>query len=617
MRVLVKMAIAAALAGLPVMLPAQSAPPGTLAARVALDWKVARPGSAEAPPLAHYAVPALSDVMRLPDACPEDGRAGAEVRILAARDEFEPASFVVFSPVARTGVTLSVSPLQGPSGAVFPAANLALKVVKVWYQNGNGWYSYFADPGLRLVPELLLNDESLIRVDESAKANYARIGGPGAGTYRWISPPRRIDSRFDEHSYKEFQTFRPLAVPFADAPALLPVAFDAGRFKQFWLTADVRKDTAPGLYRGRIAMTAGGKTLGEIPLALRVLPFELPAPKAYSDPERDFLVTLYSCPNLNMLTAGNGGDRPLAEKQLLAMMKNLKAHNLMHPMMSYQCGEALKRHLELMKEAGLKTRPIIGNTATFLGHTGPLGPDSLLRAKQDAEGWKQFFMANLGHTDVFLQSGDEPGATWVALMRPAWKIYHENGLKIFTAGHEGMFMPGGYIYDMKPAAAFPEQAELAKPWNQVGHAYVGFYAGQHNGAENPSFVRRQHGLLGYLSGYNMVCNYEFAIGPWNDLAYDLYKPMVLAYATRDGLVDTLAWEGFREGIDDIRYATRLLQLAQKAIDSGKLENVYAGRKVRQWFALLDGQGADLNAVRAEMVEQIMNLSALLGKEPQS
>ena len=89
--------------------------------------------------------------------------------------------------------------------------------------------------------------------------------------------------------------------------------------------------------------------------------------------------------------------------------------------------------------------------------------------------------------------------------------------------------------DLHPTAGSPSQMDHAQPWARVGHGYVGFYASQHNGAENPEFVRRQHGLLGYLNDFDMVDNYEFAYGPWNDLSYDLYKPMVLAYPTGDGL----------------------------------------------------------------------------------
>ncbi len=577
------------------------------ALRVVANMQSINTSLLESSPLEYYIVPALSDVKRLPDTFPWDGSPGGELRILAAGDEYEAASFVIFSFEDMEKMELKFSPLVDSNGTSFPAENLDLKVVKVWYQNGNGWYSYFADPGMELVSELLLNDENLIKVDTATKANYARVDSPTGGKYIWISPPGLIDSRYDEHGYLKFQTFRPLGEPFADATTLQPVELKAGQFKQFWLTAHVPKNAVSGTYRGKIQLTKTGEKIAEISVALRILPFELPAPKSFNN--REFLVTLYSCPTIFQLMKGNGGDRTLAEKQLLTMMINMRQHNLLHPMMNYPRGEMLRRHIELMQEAGLQTRPIIGNTIKFLGHGGaPLGNKELTIAKNEAEEWRKFYLDTVGHTDAYLGSGDEPPAIWVAKMRPAWKFFHENGLKIFTAGNEQMFVKGGYIYDMKPVAGYPEQAEKTKTWNTVGHAYTGFYAGQHIGSENPSFVRRQHGLLSYLSGFNMVCNYEFAIGPWNDWATDLYKPMTLAYPTHDGLIDTLAWEGFREAIDDIRYATKLKELAEKAVDSGKLDNVYAGRKVLQWFALLDGSSANLDTVRAEMINYIIGLS---------
>jgi hypothetical protein len=111
----------------------------------------------------------------------------------------------------------------------------------------------------------------------------------------------------------------------------------------------------------------------------------------------------------------------------------------------------------------------------------------------------------------------------------------------------------------------------------------------------------------------MVDNYQFAYCPSNDRAWTLYKPMVLAYPISDGLVDTLEWDGFRSGIDDIRYATKLRQLANAAIESGDLDRVEAGRKVRQWFAMMDGNAVDLNQTRMEMIEKIEDLMRLEGK----
>jgi hypothetical protein len=230
--------------------------------------------------------------------------------------------------------------------------------------------------------------------------------------------------------------------------------------------------------------------------------------------------------------------------------------------------------------------------------------------KRSAKSWREFYTKNFGHANAAIGLGDEQGAAWVMKTRPAWRILNEEGLKSNLAGHDHIFVKGGYMLDVHPSAGSPSEKEKAEKWRAVGHSHVGFYASQHNGSENPSFVRRQHGLLGYLSDYDMVDNYEFAYGPWNDRSTELYKPMVLAYPTSEGLVDTLAWEGFREGVDDIRYATKLRQLANEAIASGNLDRVYEGRKVRQWFALMDGERVDLNSVRLEMIEKIEKLMQL-------
>ncbi len=571
------------------------------AVRVAQDL-AALPGAQDVA-LAWYAVPPMSDLMRLPDAYPSDGRAQGEVRVTAAGGEFEPGSFVVY-PLRDFGKTrFAVSVLKNERGAVIPADQLDLKVVKVWYQNRNGWFSYFSDTGLDLCPELLLNDEELIRVDTAAKANYARLRKPGGDEYKWISAPKVIDSSFDE-SYRRYTSFRPMSEPFADAAELQPVSLPAGGFKQFLLTVQVKAGTAPGLYRGTVTATAAdGATAAVIPIALSVLPFELPSPKTYFDVERDFLVCLYNYTNLELLMEDNGANRALAEKQLLAILRNMVRHNKTHFKLRDDIGPDARRIIELMKEAGMRTDPLIG---CRLLAGGP-SYDGIRQTRRGAEERRDFFIDTLGHTRVYLGSGDEPGSAWIVKTRPDWKVYHENGFKFFTAGNPGLFNKGGHLLDMHPAAGFPEEAGNTRKWNEMGQTYVGWYAGQHVGSENPAYVRRQNGLAAYFANFSMIMNYAFSITPWNDLAKDTYKPMVYAYATRDGLVDTLAWEGFREGIDDIRYATLLKQLALKAAASKNVDAMHAGRKQLRYLAGFDGTSADLNTARAEMAGRIITL----------
>ena len=575
------------------------------AVRVAAD--VTARGRPDAP-LACYAVPAMSDHMRLPDAYPADGAPFEPLRLVATPGEYEPASFVVY-PFADLGrVTFSVGDLARAAGGTIPAAQLDLRVVKVWYQNGNGWISYFMDTGLQLTPELLLHDEDLVRVDTAAQANHARVRNPD-GTYRhhWITPPKTLDSIFDERG--KHYTFRPMKEDFEDAATLQPVTLEAGTFKQFWLTVRVPPDAAPGRYTGTItAAVAGQPRLAEIPVVLRVLPFTLPEPKTYFDPRRDFLVTTYNYVSYDILLAENGNDFELATRQYLGILRNMRRHNIATYKVRGAPGDDLRRQLELAREAGMRMDVIVGSSMRVGRDTTHEG---LLATRRYAEETRDFFLKHLGHLNVYLQSGDEPGPAWIVNMRPHWRLYQDLGFKFYTAGHEALYHKGGYIYDMHPAAAFPEESGQTRRWNEIGHAYVGWYAAQHVGVENPAYIRKQYGLVPYRNNFSMLCNYSFSMNPWNDLAKDTYKPMVFAYCTRGELVDTMAWEGFREGVDDIRYATRLRELALEARDAGGgIERRYAGRKALQYLADLDVTGGDMNAARLEIIERILHLEDL-------
>lgn len=538
--------------------------------------------------LVHYAVPLLSPLMRVPDAYPSDGELGDPVGVVLARDQYENGSFVVFPFKDMDRVHLKLSALRADDGSVFPAENLDLRVVKVWYQNGNAWLSYFADPGLKLVPELLLHDENLIRVDVERQANYARIRTKQGTREVWISAPQPIDVGFD--AYQD---------GFADAKTLQPVRLAAGEFKQFVLTVHATNDTKPELYRGSVQVAATGEKAYSIPVAVRVLDFQLPLPKANYDVDKDFVVTAYSVwPTL-----------ALDHKAFLPTLKNMRAHNLLHvgPKVAYDTPAAeAKKKVELMRAAGFLTKPIMNaGGLAWVSHDF----DGLTLMKRMAQKYHDFYLKTFGHTDVIVNQGDEQGAAWLIAQRHVWRVLHQLGLKSGLATNTNNSFPtSAYTIDWRPLAIPPGDAATGNKWAQIGSGHTGFYANQHNGSENPAFVRRQHGILGYLANLDMVDNYQFAYGPWNDREWKLYKPMVLAYPISDGLVDTLAWEGFRAGIDDIRYATKLRQLADASIASGDLDRVEAGRKVRQWFAMIDGHTVDLNQMRMEMIEKISELT---------
>jgi hypothetical protein len=542
--------------------------------------------------VASYAVPPLSNVMRLPDAYPADGQVQGTTSVILAQDQYESGSFSLYSFVDQKGVQLSVSDLKSADGTVFPAANIDLKVVKVWYQNGNGWFSYFVDPGLQLVPELLVYDENLVRVDTEKKANYARVNSPTGTKEVWITAPFKANVGFDHYT-----------PGFADAESLAPVSLSAGQFKQFFLNVHATTSTKPGLYKGNIAVTAAGRPTTQVPIAVKVLPYVLPLPKTNYDVNKDFLVSLM------------GSWPPISpdHKAFMPTLLNLRKHNLLHTVLPATPNTEptlADKMVKGFKDAGFQTKPIFGGNTPWVGqhNASPLDYDDLTKIRKSAKAWREFYMKHFGHSDAFVSNGDEQGAGWVMARRPLWRATNVEGVKTALAGHHSSyFSKAGYILNQRPLAGSPADSKMARDWQSIGDGYTGFYANQHNGSENPDFVRRQHGLMGYLSNFDMVNNYEFAYGPWNDNHHELYKPMVLAYPTSAGLVDTLAWEGFRQGIDDIRYATKLRQLANEAVQSGNLDRVYAGRKVYQWLTLLDSNTMNLQSVRLEMIQKIDDL----------
>ncbi|MEG1979484.1 MAG: hypothetical protein RR060_02100, partial [Victivallaceae bacterium] len=161
-------------------------------------------------------------------------------------------------------------------------------------------------------------------------------------------------------------------------------------------------------------------------------------------------------------------------------------------------------------------------------------------------------------------------------------------------------------------ATAPEDREATRRWNEIGNAHVAWYASHHVGPENPDYNRRQYGIAPYLANFSATCNYAHHFGPYNDNS-ETYRPMVLAYGIYNGVIDTIQWEGYREAIDDIRYATLLKTLAVKAKQSKDLNVVYAGRKALQYLASCDSTTINLNTMRLEMIDQILKLQQLLKK----
>lgn len=546
--------------------------------------------------LVYYSVPALSNVQYLPDQYPVDGTALCPLDIVMCRGEFEPGSLLLYSAKDMDKVQLTVTDLKSRDGKVIPKADVDLKVIKVWYQNGNAWYNYFGDFSHKLVPELLLNDENMILVDRVKQENYLRVNYDFGTKYFWCSAPEQIDPGFAQHRE-----------PVYDAKTLQPVKLIAGEFKQFFVTVKTTEKTAPGLYEGTISL--GGRM--NVPVRVRVLPIVLPDPKTYYNTDYDFYTMLYCVPGSGQYYGTNGNDQALSDKVALARFQNQSDHNVKYPLYlglwrGWEGYENVKNGIALAKKAGMKMDPFF----EAFGCHATNSVEAFLHQKRNAGIAKKAFKGLLGHTNLWPAGGEEPGYGRIVGARRNWKMVHDMDMHVMCNGGDRRNF-SGYNDEFRVGGGFAQLKEADFMHRIKGR--IGNYAGPHTGPENPDYMRRQHGLGLYKKDYDMMYNYGYHEGGWNDFHTNTYRNMNLVQYVRDGIIDTLAWEGIREGIDDIRYATCMLKLAEEAVATGKTDLVYAGKKAMQFLALLKEDEACLYAARMEMIRHILTLSKMLGK----
>ncbi len=128
------------------------------------------------------------------------------------------------------------------------------------------------------------------------------------------------------------------------------------------------------------------------------------------------------------------------------------------------------------------------------------------------------------------------------------------------------------------------------------------------GRVNCLVFRRNCGLVTWSYDYDGVTPYCFMHNQgavWIDLDGPEYS---IAFPTVDGAVSTLALEALREGSDDVRYATLLLTRIDETRQSGTPQVKAVADEAFKWITTEEFLVADLDAVRAKMVEYISALA---------
>ncbi len=588
------------------------------AARIAGEF--ARPENAGAAGGAGaiFVVPPLRQEIFLPYDLPASGGIAAEMRVAACRGEYENGSAIVVPFAPMTIGAASVSDLKGPGGKVIKASEIDVKYVKRWIRGGLCWFSYHSDRRQRnLVPDLLVNDLDVIRVDEIRRRNYLRLDYPTGRIYADVSDPIAY-KHLDWCGYMDQMNQR---IPLYDAKTLQPCRIDeAGRNQQYLFTFHVPGDAAAGVYNGTISF--GG--VGTIAVRLCVLPFDLPRqPSPYDNLDRIYISHMNSLPGLGFTAC-----LPTLEEKfgwMKRVMQNISAHNLNHTTGVWNSPEYIK----LALEAGFVPDRIFGldgpgDWRSFF----PGVPQRELTAADKHAGLRCTMRAALAQRDFFRkhlpdavpyaiyfsEAGAFPqiGFDQAELAEGAQRM----GAKVFAHGFSANTYWSSSIQDMQSTTSI-ERFD-GDTWHAGGGEVIN-YAYPFPGPENPEHFRRLCGFDQYKAGRfdgHMLHGFIAGRTPWNEFSDDPggdgnYRNFSMCYPTGGDPLYKIAWEGLREAYDDLRYATRLKQIATANMEAADIALRREARRALLWLDLLDGKKCDLDMTRAGIAGRIILLQDMV------
>jgi hypothetical protein len=493
--------------------------------------------------------------------------------ITASRNQFEAASFIINAQKDLSGINIIVPDLYDNQGNIIPSSAINVRLVKVWYQAAPNdiWYT---TAGYNLTPELLLKDDSLVKVDYGTKTNYLKVTINGVQQYIDISSPTATV---------------PETAQIRDAATLQPFSLKANENKQIWITVHVPGTTPAGNYSGNITINAPSETPVMMNFSVRVLPFDLePAPLDYG-------LYYFGVVTGPLIV----GDFRKTDALYAIELENMKDHGVLYPSL-YALEGNQDTVLAIRNTVGLPKDKIYVYDIEP-GHTAYIGnaqdPAGLTTIANKVLHWRNI-TESYGYTTTYFYGIDEAKGTALSSQRPAWQTVHNNGGKMWASVSKdgvdrvgdlldvAVLYGGDYAWDYD---AWINRTSQIKQYHSYGNR-VFSYGNPQSGVENPEIYRNNYGFTLWNNGYDgaMDFAYQFNFGQtiWNDyddpgwaedgLTYH-YRDHVFAYPTSNGVIDTIQWEGWREGVDDTRYVASLIKkegsiISAKTIVSAGLSN---------------------------------------------
>lgn len=490
-----------------------------------------------------YVVPPTSAYWRiLPDTTLPSDMISETATIFACQGEYEPASFVIENTgtSAISGVTITVNALnrEGGGGSI-SVANVDVRVVKCWWQAG---WAVDDTTHKQLAPELLLKNDSLVNV--VGENNYLWV----SGNYVLISDPAGIPGIPTEPTVSQF--------PVQDAATLQPFDIPAYSNKQLWVTVQVPTGTASGAYMGTLSLSGSGinRTLT---LKVIVPGFTLLSPQ-----------TTYSLYYGGRFSeTGYISSAYKNTTQFTAEMANLASHGVTLPTLYGQGSDS-----NLTQALSIRTAQGVSNTTLYYLGLSILTYGSDTTALQNEVVRLKALVAPYGVNNFFVYGYDEHPLDSYG---PQINAVHAAGGKVFCAQS-----PNIYAGSLAAGLDLPILAYVPDPaYADLVHSYgreIFSYCNPQVGVEDPAVYRKNYCRLLWENDYDGAMDFAYQWRKnniWNDFDLSGSRDHNFTYPTVNGVIDTVAWEGFREAVDDDRYLTTLTTKANQVLGQSSPESL--------------------------------------------
>lgn len=578
-----------------------------------------------------FITPPITDERILPTSTLPANYMSNQISIGGSPGEYLSASFTINEKTNIIDLLPICSDLAGPSP--IPATNVDMRWVKCWLQAPNSLevYSsrtiphaagvYIYENRKDLMPELLLHDDSLVEVSVANPENPTDI--PSGEPENWV---KMIDGSYRVTSIPALFPYENAIggisklvyasdFPVMDAAMIQPATIPANTNKQVWITIKIPDNALPGNYTGTITLNSASRVMGIINIALVVYNITLQEPiiepSIFSN---HWIEGTYPEP---VLGAWRNSD------ELLAGYLNLKEHGSLNPVLTQpwihrtndKYVNYLRIHLTVRQQAGMVMNPIYWHTRLPISNTYI----DLNELSLELQVIKDIF-AEFGCTELYIYGQDEQAVNADQANQIA--VAHEMGLKVMNSSHQEELATGDWdlvnTYGQASNWSINHNPDptIAAYWHARG-ARVYSYSNPQGGVELPETYRRNYGLKLWQGNYDGSMTYGWQdlghAGGWDefgDIALTSsrpygYKMHNMVYPTVSGVIDTVQWEGWREGLNDIRYLSTLLE----AIEKGKAEGIDTSI-AEAWLDELKTSNLstdNLDTIRSEMIDQILSL----------